>query len=62
MAFMSVTKMVRLTEAVKAAVEEAAQTVRHMDWFEVVAERGKIAGGKVEEFQVQLKIGFKIER
>jgi hypothetical protein len=33
-----------------------------MDWFEVVAERGKIADGKVEEFQVTLKVGFKIDR
>jgi flavin-binding protein dodecin len=33
-----------------------------MDWFEVVEERGKIADGKVTEFQVTLKVGFKIER
>lgn len=49
-------------EAVKAGVAQAAKTVRHMDWFEVVEERGRIAEGKVEEFQVTLKIGFKIER
>jgi hypothetical protein len=33
-----------------------------MDWFEVVQERGRIVNGKVEEFQVALKVGFKIER
>ena len=33
-----------------------------MDWFEVVQERGRIVNGKVEEFQVGLKVGFKIER
>ena len=49
-------------EAVKAAVDEAAHTVRHMDWFEVVSQRGRIADGKVQEFQVTLKVGFKIER
>jgi flavin-binding protein dodecin len=49
-------------EAVKAAVVEASKTVRHMDWFEVVEERGRIADGKVQEFQVTIKIGFKIER
>jgi flavin-binding protein dodecin len=49
-------------EATKAAVAEAAKTVRHMNWFEVVREGGRIVDGKVEEFQVQLKIGFKIER
>jgi flavin-binding protein dodecin len=49
-------------EAVKVAITEASATVRHMDWFEVVNERGRIKDGKVEEFQVTLKIGFKIER
>jgi flavin-binding protein dodecin len=49
-------------EAVRAAIEEAAKTVRHMDWFEVVDQRGRIADGQVKEFQVTLKIGFKLER
>jgi flavin-binding protein dodecin len=56
------TSPVSFAEAVKAAVAEAAKTVHHMDWFEVVEERGKIADGKVQEFQVTLKVGFKIER
>ena len=56
------TSPVSFAEAVKAAVAEAAKTLRHMNWFEVVEERGKIAEGKVEEFQVTLKVGFKIER
>jgi len=29
---------------------------------QVVEQRGRIADGKVEEFQVTLKVGFKIER
>jgi flavin-binding protein dodecin len=33
-----------------------------MDWFEVVDERGKIKDGAVAEFQVTVKIGFRIER
>jgi flavin-binding protein dodecin len=49
-------------EAVKSAIAEAAATVRHMDWFEVVEERGRITDGKVVEFQVTIKVGFKIER
>ena len=49
-------------EATKAAIAEASKTLRHMDWFEVVQERGRIVNGKVEEFQVALKVGFKIER
>ena len=55
------TSPVSSTEAVKAAVEEAAQTVRNMDWFDVVKESGRIVNGKVQEFQVTIKVGFKIE-
>jgi len=36
--------------------------VRHMAWFEVIDERGRIADGEVQEFQVTIKVGFKIER
>jgi dodecin len=49
-------------EAVRAAVTEAARTIRHMSWFEVVEQRGRIAEGKVAEFQVTIKIGFRLER
>jgi dodecin len=56
------TSPVSFAEAVKSAVADASATVRHMDWFEVVAERGRIVDGKVEEFQAQIKIGFRIER
>ncbi len=56
------TSPVSFAEAVKAAVAEASQTVHHMDWFQVVEERGRIADGKVAEFQVTVKIGFKITR
>ena len=56
------TSPVSFAEAVRAAVAEAAHTVRHMAWFEVVEQRGSIAEDKVQEFQVTVKIGFKIER
>ena len=49
-------------EAVRAAVTEAAKTVRNMAWFEVVDARGRIDDGKVAEFQVTIKIGFRLER
>jgi flavin-binding protein dodecin len=49
-------------EAAKAAVEEASRTLRHIDWFEVVEERGRVQDGKIAEYQVKIKVGFKIER
>lgn len=56
------TSPVSFAEAVRAAVEEAAKTVRNMSWFEVSQQRGRIAEGKVAEFQVTIKVGFKLER
>ena len=56
------TSPVSFAEAVKSAVVEASKTIRHMDWFEVVNQRGSIVDGKAAEFQVTLKVGFRIER
>jgi flavin-binding protein dodecin len=56
------TSPVSFAEAVKAGVADASKTIRHMDWFEVVEERGRIVNGAVQEFQVTMKVGFKIER
>jgi dodecin len=49
------------SEATRVAIEEAGKSVRHMNWFEVVEQRGAIKDGKVLEFQVTLRIGFKVE-
>lgn len=56
------TSPVSFAEAVKNGVTEASKTIRHMDWFEVVEQRGRIVEGEVKEFQVTIKVGFKIER
>ena len=48
-------------EATKNAVAKAAKTLRNLDWFEVVEMRGLILKGKVKEFQVTVKIGFRLE-
>jgi flavin-binding protein dodecin len=56
------TSAISFAEAVKAGIAEASKTIRHMDWFEVVDQRGRIVNGAVQEFQVTMKVGFKIER
>jgi flavin-binding protein dodecin len=48
-------------EATKNAVAKASETLRNLDWFEVVNQRGFIKNGKVAEFQVVLKVGFRLE-
>jgi flavin-binding protein dodecin len=32
-----------------------------VSWFEVAEQRGAIRDGKVTEFQVTLKVGFKVD-
>ena len=54
------TSEISFAEAAKAAVAEAAKTLGHLDWFEVVKETGKIVAGEVKEFQVTLKVGSKL--
>ena len=56
------TSPVSFSEAVKAAVAEASKTVRNVYWFEVTEQRGRIQDGQVVEFQVTVKLGFKLER
>ena len=49
-------------KAVRNAVEEAAKTVKQMQWFEATQFRGTIEENKVSEFQAVVRIGFKVER
>ena len=48
-------------EATKNAIAKASETLRGLDWFEVVNQRGFIKDGKVAEFQVVLKVGFRLD-
>ena len=50
-----------VTEAVDRAVAKASETLRNLDWFEVVSVRGQIADGRVAHYQVTLKLGFRLE-
>ena len=50
-----------ISDAIRKAVEKASQTLRNLEWFEVVNIRGMIAEGTVEYFQVTIKLGFRLE-
>lgn len=50
-----------IEDAVDKAIAKAAQTVRHMRWFEVLETRGVIENNRVGHWQVTLKIGFTLE-
>ena len=47
--------------AVSAGVERASQTLRHIDWFEVTELRGRVHEGKVAQYQVKMKVGFRLD-
>ncbi len=50
-----------VSDAISVAVAEAARTVRNIGWFEVAEIRGSVKDGKVSEYQVTVRIGFKVE-
>ncbi|WP_067465203.1 dodecin [Actinomadura macra] len=47
--------------AIRNGIRRAAQTLRHLDWFEVTEVRGQIEDGEVAHYQVGLKLGFRLE-
>ena len=47
--------------AIRNAIAKAAETLRHLDWFEVTEIRGYLENGAVAHVQVGLKVGFRLE-
>ena len=50
-----------IEDAVKNALNRAEKTVRNMRWFEVTETRGHVEGGKIDHWQVTLKVGFTLD-
>jgi flavin-binding protein dodecin len=50
-----------IEEAISNAIAKAAETIRNLQWFEVIDTRGHIVDGKVAHWQVTIKIGFTLE-
>lgn len=51
-----------IEEAVTNAIARAEKTVRNMRWFEVVETRGQIEDGKVNHWQVTVRVGFTLDK
>ncbi|WP_418603516.1 dodecin [Hwangdonia sp.] len=45
-------------DAVQNAISKAAVSVQNLRWFEITDSRGSIKNGKVEHWQVTVKLGF----
>ena len=50
-----------IEDAVSTAIAKANETVRNMQWFEIVETRGHIQDGKVAHWQVTVKVGFTLD-
>ncbi len=47
-------------QAVRNAITRASRSLKGLDWFEVSEIRGTVKDGAVNQFQVKLKVGFRI--
>lgn len=52
---------VSIEDAVAKAVARASETVRNIRWFVITETRGQVEDGKVQHWQVTLKLGFTLE-
>ena len=50
-----------IEDAVGTAIQRAHKTIKHLCWFQVVETRGNISKGKVDHWQVTIKVGFTVE-
>jgi flavin-binding protein dodecin len=65
----SVYKLIELTgtsttsceDAINKAIKRAHKTIKNLRWFQVVETRGNISKGKVEHWQVTIKVGFTVD-
>ncbi len=50
-----------IEDAVQNAIAKASKTLHNIHWFQVVETRGYIEKGKVDYWQVTIKIGFRLD-
>jgi len=55
------TSTASIEDAVHKAIKRAHKTVKNLCWFQVVETRGNIEKGKVQHWQVTIKVGFRVE-
>ena len=48
-------------DAAARGVKRAAKSLRNLDWFEVTEMRGRIENGEVSQYQVKIKVGFRLD-
>lgn len=51
-----------IDDGIKNAIEEAARTVKNLQWAELGRVTVRIENQNIKEYQTEVRIGFKIER
>ena len=55
------TSTTSIEDAVAKAIQRAHKTVKNLRWFQMIEARGDINKGKVDHWQVTIKVGFAVE-
>lgn len=55
------TSTTSIEDAVNNAIKRANKTIKKLCWFQVIETRGNIGKGKVEHWQVTIKVGFSVD-
>jgi flavin-binding protein dodecin len=55
------TSAASIEDAVNKALKRAHKTIKNLSWFQVTETRGSIDKGKVQHWQVTIKVGFAVE-
>ena len=55
------TSTTSIQDSINKAINRAHKTIKNLCWFQVVETRGDIDKGKVDHWQVTIKIGFSVE-
>jgi flavin-binding protein dodecin len=50
-----------IERAIENALARAQKTIRNMRWLEVMETRGHIEDGKIDHWQVAIKVGFTLD-
>ena len=50
-----------LQAAIENGIARANKTLRNLDWFETTEIRGHLADGRIQHFQVTMKVGFRLD-
>lgn len=50
-----------IEDAIQTAIGRASNSMRNISWFEVNEIRGHVSDGEIAQYQVGLKVGFRLD-